>query len=89
MNTKNSNTNPAEKFRYSIDDITALHGMNEWTIRMWANRFKILEHIYDANDNIRFTPKAVELIGIIRDLTEKKMKLADISEYLESIHRGE
>ncbi|MDR2911001.1 MAG: helix-turn-helix domain-containing protein [Bacteroidales bacterium] len=83
MNIKTSNVNIAEKLHYSVDDIKGLYGLDQWTIRMWVDRFEF-EHLTMADNRILFTQQAVYQIGVICRLMKKKMKLEDVRRYLES-----
>ena len=76
--------NPAEKLHYSIDEVMELHGLDQWTIRMWIDWFEIPGHQFTANGGILFTPQAVERIGEICHLMKNKMKLKEIRKYIES-----
>ncbi len=75
---------PVAEVHYSIGDITDLYGLDEWTVRMWVDRFEIPGHISTADGGILFTLKAVECIGAIRRSMKNKMKVKEIRKYLES-----
>ncbi len=78
------NMDPTEELRYSIDDVTELYGLDQWTIRMWVDWFEIPVHLSADSDDRLFTWKGVEQIGMICRLMKKKMKLKEIRKYLES-----
>lgn len=75
---------PEGEFRYSIDYIMELYGLDQWTIRMWVCWFKIPGHLSTDDGNIVFTGHALKQIGVICRMMKKKMKLKELHKYLES-----
>ena len=75
---------PVEEPLYSIDDIMELYGLDQWTIRMWIDRFEIQGYLSTADGGMLFTRRAAEQIGVICRLMKKRMKLKEIREYLGS-----
>ena len=76
---------PAEKLHYSIEEVMELFCLDQWTIRMWVDRFEIPGHLYTDDGNVLFTRQAAEQIGAICSLMKKRMKLRDIRKYLGSV----
>jgi DNA-binding transcriptional MerR regulator len=83
VNDKVSNVNPIEKLCYSIDNVMERYGLDQWTIRMWVDRFEF-EHLTTDDNRILVTQRAMEQIGVICGLMKKKMKLEEVRKYIES-----
>ena len=84
---KNKNTNNPVKYRkkkyYSINEVAAIFNVNIWTIRLWCNRFEILEPRSNNKGDISFSPADVERIGLISQLAkEKGMTVDDVKKEL-------
>jgi DNA-binding transcriptional MerR regulator len=61
-----------------------MYNVNEWTIRMWANRFDILNPRRNEIGEIIFSPADVKIIGTICSLTKvKDATIEYVREYLE------
>jgi len=74
----------------TIDQVSAMFGVDVWTIRLWINRFKILGSRLDKNDDILFTPEDVKRIESIFRLTKKKgTSLQDVRTHLEEMEENE
>ena len=72
-----------QKKCYSIDEVSEMFGLNEWTIRMWCNRFDILKCSRDEKGDMVFYPENVRMIGMICYLIKTKgIKLTDVKKYL-------
>ena len=68
----------------SINELADMFGVNVWTIRLWADRFDILDPRRNEKDELMFTPADVERIGLISRLSKKQgVTLEDIRKYLE------
>ena len=73
-----------QKKSYSINEVADIFKVNVWTIRLWCNRFEILEPQLNKKGGILFTPADVERIGVISHLAkEKNMTLDDVRKELE------
>lgn len=68
----------------SIVDTAELYGVNPWTIRMWIDRFEILERSIDTDGSLILSPRAMEQIGEIRSLIKKRMTVEDVRKYLKA-----
>ena len=74
----------------AIDEVSAMFGVNVWTIRLWINRFKILGSRLGKHDNILLTPENVKRIESICWLTKKKgMSLQNVRTHLEEMGKNE
>jgi DNA-binding transcriptional MerR regulator len=69
----------------SINEVARMFGVNEWTIRLWIDRFEILKPRRDAGDKLYFSPTDVKRIKLIHDLTTiKDITLEDVRKHLEN-----
>ena len=70
---------------YSINEIAEMFGVNVWTVRLWADRFKVLHPFRDSGGNIVFAPDDVERIEMICRLTKTEGMTFDcVRKHLES-----
>ena len=81
--------NPTSRLRrkgyYSINELAESFDVNVWTIRLWVNRFDILEPRLDKKGNLLFTPEDAERIGTIYNLSKKRgTTLYHVRKHLES-----
>jgi hypothetical protein len=60
------------KNHYTINEVAEMFNENVWTIRFWANKFKMLKPRLDKNNNILFTLEDVEKIKLISNLSKQK-----------------
>jgi DNA-binding transcriptional MerR regulator len=82
-NKKDLRERLGQKSFYYISELAELFGENEWTIRLWVNRFDILKPHFDKKGNVTFSPDDAERIGIISHLAkEKNMTLEKVSKHL-------
>jgi DNA-binding transcriptional MerR regulator len=73
------------KSYYSINELAELFGVNDWTIRLWVNRFKILTPHRNKNGTLLFTPEDAKRIGTICNLSKAKdITLRKIRKYFEA-----
>jgi DNA-binding transcriptional MerR regulator len=81
-----SNKIPCEpKECYSINEVSEMFGLSEWTIRLWCNRIDILKPYRNETGDLMFTLVDVNHIETISRLVKKKrMKLKSVKKHLET-----
>lgn len=76
---------PLEKSSYSLGEVSAMYGLNPWTIRMWINRFGILRSRLNREGDVVIGSEDVERIGAICHLTRiGGLSIEDVRQRLES-----
>lgn len=81
---------PMKKNSYSLAEVSAMYGLNPWTIRMWINRFGILESRLNREGDLVIGAQDVERIGMICRLTRiGGLSVEDVRQRLESGDSGE
>jgi DNA-binding transcriptional MerR regulator len=88
VDMKQQTTIQKGKKRYSLREVAEISGVNEWTIRLWANRlFDILKPRMDKHNNLSFSSEDVEKIKTINNLTKVKgMTMDGIRKHLQATY---
>ena len=74
-----------EKSSYSLDEVSAMYGVDPWTIRMWINRFGILTSRLDHQGDVLLTPQDTARIGMVARLARVKgLSVDDVRRHLET-----
>jgi DNA-binding transcriptional MerR regulator len=82
--------NRKRKRQYYIGEVANLFNANEWTIRLWANRFDSLKPRMDKKGNLMFVSADVDKIELLCKLTKQKgMTVDDVRKYLESQNKSD
>ena len=63
---------------YSISEVAKMFEVNEWTIRLWINRFDILKPLTDKEGNLSLSAADVNKIGLICRLRDKGITIKEI-----------
>ena len=68
---------------YSINRVAEMLDVDEWTIRLWADRFEMLTPRQNRKGDILFHPADVKKIELISKMTKKKgVALKDVRKVL-------
>ncbi|MDR2911017.1 MAG: MerR family transcriptional regulator [Bacteroidales bacterium] len=83
MNDRFSTVGRKDKSPKSLDEVSEMFNVSKWTIRMWIDRFSIVDHTVDKNGGIWFKPHVVEQIEVVCDLVKTKgMNLESVRKHL-------
>ena len=71
---------------YTISEVAEMFDLSEWTIRLWCNRFDVLQSSPDGSGERLFTQENVDKVKRICCMTRKKrMTLARVRKHLEEV----
>jgi len=72
-----------KRSNYSINEVSEMSGVNEWTILFWIDRFKVIKPSRDKNGNLLFVSDDVDKIRLICRLSQTKgIKRNDVQKFL-------
>gem|GEM_PF-1805981 len=75
-----------KKENYTISEVAEMFDLSEWTIRLWCNRFDVLQSSPDGSGERLFTQENVDKVRRICCMTRKKrMTLARVKKHLEEV----
>lgn len=78
-----------DKTSYSLDEVSAMYGVDTWTIRMWINRFDIPMSCPGPFGERRLTRERAAQIGTISRLTKVGgLTVEDVRQYIRAGGRG-